>query len=165
MNADQKEPATVEVASSDLFDLSEFGGPSHGSHLLAPLRAAVEKAQMIARPLVALVADGDTYMPLLDYVAEQIETLEHVGDATHSMTRELIAAVGRRDGYDTWPKVDLDRHIRQMTALRDALNVLRAAVVVLFDAERAAVADWSNAEVSHGDRERQSDTHSTPKQP
>jgi Mg2+ and Co2+ transporter CorA len=93
---------------------------------------------------VAPIADGDAYMPLLDYIAEQIETLEHIGDATHQAHRALMDAVHCREGYDTWPKPDLAEHIRRITALRDALNALRAAVVELSDAERAAFRDYAN---------------------
>lgn len=133
---------------------TEDGAPSglavsKGSRLLAPLRDAVEKAQVTARALVAPIADGDAYSMLLDYVAEQIETLEHIGDATHQTHRALMAAVHCRDGYDTWRKADLAEHIRRITALRDALNTLRAAVVDLHDAERAAFRDFANNELSN----------------
>jgi hypothetical protein len=120
-----------------------------GSRLVSPLRAAVEKAQAAARPLVAPVADGDAYMPLLDYIAEQIETLEHIGDATHQVHLALTAAIHGRDGYDTWSDADLEEHIRRIGALRDALDNLRAAVVTLHDAERAAFSDFANVEMTH----------------
>jgi hypothetical protein len=130
---------------------------SPGSRLLAPLRDAVERAQESARPLVAPIADGEAYCWTLDFVADQIEKLDRIEEATHDTQRALVDAVNERNGYDTWPADQLEAHIRKITALRDAMDRLSAAVRALRTAERAAFHDFANIAISNGvsDSQRQ----------
>lgn len=109
-----------------------------GSRLLAPLRAAVERLQIAARSKVAPVADGEAYCPLLDFVADQIETLDRIEEASKCTHDALMDAVHERHGYDTWDDDALEAHIIAVTALRDSVQALANSVRALRAAEREA---------------------------
>jgi phage host-nuclease inhibitor protein Gam len=109
-----------------------------GSRLLAPLRAEVERLQIAARAKVSPVADGEAYCPLLDFVADQIETLDRIEEAAKCTQDALMDAVHERHGYDTWPAAALEAHIIAVTALRDSVQALANSVRALCAAEREA---------------------------
>jgi hypothetical protein len=120
----------------------EYGLRAHGG-LLAPLRAALDRAQKEAREaLDAMDADSKGTMAW-DSCEDAIEHLElcWIYNSRSDVKENLWNAEGRRDGYDTWDPAALARHVEE---LRRLLGALTRLIGVLNHLSRREAEELSN---------------------
>ena len=133
-NAPENHAAT-EPVTLDLPLMSEAGqtgalGLASGSRLLAPYRAAVDRAENAARAALDAMDDDCKGTMAWDSCEDAIEhrNLCWLYNSRNDVKDSLWHAKHRRDGYDTWPSLALRKHIDELARLLDAMTVLIAAL-------------------------------------
>lgn len=112
-------------------------------NLLTPLRAKVANAQAAARASV-LGMDSEAQVSILwDECVDAVEMLDLA--ALQLCYRDVRAAwcdaAQGRNGYDTWERPVLSRHLREVREVQDALEALIGAMRHLAAAERMDLAE------------------------
>ncbi len=114
----------LTLAGADVASAA-FALPS-GSRLLAPLRDAVERAQKEARASLDEMGDECKGTMAWDSCEDAIEHLElcWLYNSRSDVKDNLWNAEMRREGYDTWDRDALARHVTQLRRLLAALTTL-----------------------------------------
>lgn len=112
-------------------------------NLLTPLRAKVDIAQAAARAAV-LGMDSEAQVSILwDECIDAVELLDLA--ALQLCYRDVRAAwcdaAQGRNGYDTWERPVLSRHLREVREVQDALEALIGTMRHLAAAERMDLAE------------------------
>lgn len=111
-------------------------------NLLAPLRARIDIAQAAARAALHDMDPEAQCSMLWDECEDAIELLDlaSLQLSYRDVRSAWTQAAQRRDGYDTWERPVLHRHLRELRELQDALESLIDAMRHLAASERMDLA-------------------------
>lgn len=106
---------------------------------LEPLRTHVELRIREAR--AALNAMPEQFKVSLGYDAATvaIEELNYIGACASDIRAEVYNAINGREGFDTWPKKELDEFIQKAGRVAVALEALSISVKSLRTAEAVEI--------------------------